>query len=405
MLNARMLERKVSSLQINPALTDLQCLRCSERHGVADLFEGCPSCLQTGFPSSVAPRYASLPRSLGSKASIGMARYADWLPYSKYISLGEGNTPLVAAAEIGREVGLSDFFIKQEGANPTGSHKDRMSCQVVSRARDVGARSVIAASSGNAGVSLAAYAAAAGLDCEIVATATCNPVFRRAMEFYGAKVVATRELSDRWRYMEKRVKEDGAFSVTNYLSPPVGSNPFGVDGFKTISFEVFEQLGGVPPDAVIAPADRADLLWGLYAGFRDLLEAGIAENMPKLFAVEPYPRLSMVTRGSDYRQSYSGQTSLLSIAGSTTTFQGLLALRQSNGNAVVTPDDEVIADQRYLARRGHYVELSGAAVLTGARRLREAGIIQDGDSVVAICTSSGSKDPIEECKDMLFVSP
>ena len=403
MLNAGMLKPEIRSPQINPTFNGLQCVRCNENHGVVDLFEGCPSCLRAGFPSSVAPRYATRPRFLGTH--VGMARYADWLPYHRFITLGEGNTPLLQAADLGREIGLSDFYLKQEGANPTGSHKDRMSCQAVSRALDIGVRSVVAASSGNAGVSLAAYAAAAGLACEIVATATCNVVFRRAMEMYGARVVATRELADRWRYMEKRVKEAGAYPITNYLTPPVGSNPYGVDGLKTISFEIFEQLGGVVPDAVIAPADRGDLLWGLYSGFRDLLEVGTTDSLPKLFAVEPYPRLSLVMRGSDYRESYPGKTKLLSIAGSTATLQGALALRLTKGDAVVTSDEDVVADQRHLARRGHYLELSCAAVFSGARYLRQSGAISDADTVVAISTSTGFKDPAETCGEISFVAP
>ncbi|HET9395768.1 MAG TPA: pyridoxal-phosphate dependent enzyme, partial [Nitrospiraceae bacterium] len=183
------------------------------------MFEGCPNCLRAGFPSSVAPQYTRLPRSLDRNGAAGLGRYADWLPYHKFITLGEGNTPLLCAEELGQSVGVGEFFIKQEGANPTGSHKDRMSCQVAARALDIGAQSVIAASSGNAGVSLAAYSAAAGLACEIVATATCNVLFRRAMEMYGARVVATRHLPDRWRYMEARVKKAGAYPVTNYLTP------------------------------------------------------------------------------------------------------------------------------------------------------------------------------------------
>jgi threonine synthase len=196
------------------------------------------------------------------------------------------------------------LFLKNEGSNPTGSHKDRMSCQAVARALAIGAKAVIAASSGNAGVSLATYAAASGLPCEIVATADCSPAYRRAMQMAGAQVVATHDSLERWRYMRQRVRDDGFFPVTNYLLPPVGSNPFGVEGYKTIAFEIFEQLNNTSPDSILVPTDRADLAWGVYCGFSDLASAGLISKIPRIFAVEPFARISAALEGADYRKEF-----------------------------------------------------------------------------------------------------
>jgi threonine synthase len=380
-----------------------QCLRCEAVFGVIDLWEGCPHCLAAGYPSSVTARYSRRPATLSNGAS-GLFRFSDWLPYREFPSLGEGGTVLLPLDVVAPEMGKGRMFLKNEGSNPTGSHKDRMSCLAVARAAAVGAKSVIAASSGNAGVSLAAYAAAAGLPCEIVATADCNPAYRRAMQMAGAKVVATHDSLERWRYMRERVFGDGFFPVTNYLLPPVGSNPFGVEGYKTIAFEIFEQLGNVAPDSILAPTDRADLAWGLYCGFRDLLAAGLTNKLPRLFAVEPFPRISAVVEGADYRKEFKGRTSMLSIAGTTVTFQGIEAIRRTNGSAVVARDEDVIRDQELMARNGIYLELSCACVLTGMRQLRRSGRVASDDIVVAIGTSSGFKDPTTNVADVAFVS-
>jgi threonine synthase len=334
-----------------------------------------------------------------------MARFADRLPYRVFPSLGEGGTPLIELPDLAVECGIGALWLKNEGQNPTGSHKDRMMSQAVARALDVAPPGVIAASSGNAGISLAAYAAAAGIPCEVVVTSECAAGFRRFMRLCGARVVATRVSLDRWRYMARRIDEDGLFPVTNFLVPPVGSNPFGVDGLKTIAFEIYEQLDRAVPDGVVVPTSRADLLWGVHAGFAELRAAGLARSLPRLFAVEPFPRISAALADGDYRVQQPGQTRQLSIGGATITHQALTALKRSSGSAVVTSDDAVTLDHRVLADRGIYLELSSASTLTAIRQLSAAGQIGRNDVIVAIATSHGMKDEPGGEPDIEWVAP
>src|SRR3546814_3045776 len=115
---------------------------------------------------------------------------------------------------------------------------------------------IVAASSGNGGASLALYAAAAGLQCCIVTTSALSPVFRRAIIMTGAQIVTASDSLERWDHIANMVKEQSAFPATNYLDPPVGSNHFGLDGFKTIAYEMFEELGPDLVDAVLVRSEE-----------------------------------------------------------------------------------------------------------------------------------------------------
>ncbi|WP_395077042.1 pyridoxal-phosphate dependent enzyme [Hyphococcus sp.] len=321
-----------------------------------------------------------------------MARYASCLPYKIFPTIGEGGTPLLAAPALGREVGAKAVFIKDEGQNPTGSHKDRMSALAIARALDMEAATVIGASSGNAGASIAAYAARAGLQCVIVTTPNMNPVWRRAIEAAGARLVEAEDSLDRWKYVERRVTEDSWFPVTNYINPPVGSNHFGVDGLKTISFEIFEETGPETVDAIIVPTSRADLIWGIFDGFRFLQERDLINRLPRLYAIEPFTRIDSVLRGKDYRESFEGRTRQVSIAGSTVTYQAIDAIKTSRGGVAVVGDESAAREQRTLARHGFYLELSSAASLGGLRQLIDKGEIQPDERVILIASSNGYKE-------------
>lgn len=377
--------------ELNSGLIGIECLRCKTQLELEDYFTGCPLCLSDGYPSSVRQLYRADAWQVDSHKR-GMARYAPCLPYKIFPTLGEGGTPLLAAPALGYEVGANAVFIKDEGQNPTGSHKDRMSSLAVARALDVGATTVIGASSGNAGASIAAYAARAGLQCVIVTTPNMNPIWRRAIEATGARLIEAKNALDRWKYVERRVTEDGWFPVTNYINPPVGSNHFGVDGLKTISFEIFEDTGAETVDAIIVPTSRADLIWGIFEGFRFLRERDVIKRLPRLYAAEPFSRIDSALRERDYRESFEGRTRQTSIAGSTVTYQAIDAIKTSKGGVVVVGDESAAREQRTLARCGFYLELSSAASLGGLRQLIDKGEIQPAERVVLIASSNGYKE-------------
>jgi threonine synthase len=377
----------MSGTSLNPNIDGMRCLSCNKLHPLADYFEGCPACFAAGTTSSVAPSYSSLP------ATVSQENLSDWLVYRAGSVLGEGNTPLVAVPPLATGPDVSQVLIKSEASNPTGSHKDRMSALLVQRALDVGAETVVAASSGNAGASLAAYSANAALKCVIVTTPTISPNWRRAIEMHGAALIATQTAKERWEIVANRVRAGEWYPATNYLTPPVGSNPWAVDGYRAVALEIFIQTGNSRPTDILVPTSRADILWGIAKGFVDLVTAGLLTRCPRVHAVEPFPRIERVLQGQDLGSVFPGSSKMVSIGGDSVTFQALDALNLCGGTAVAVAEQDALEDQRWLARRGFYLELSSAAALSGLRRLRERGAIGQNAHVVLVATSHGYKEP------------
>lgn len=346
----------------------MACLRCAELWPVSEYEAGCPRCAAEGHASNLRLTYAP--------GGCGVS-----LPYPDAVSLGEGATPLVELPELARELQLGRLSAKLEWCNPTGSHKDRMSAQLIARALDRGAACVVAASSGNGGLSVAAYAARAGLAAEIATTDALPQVYRSAIIAHGATLVSFVDSMARWDHLARRVGE-GAFAATNYKVPAIGTNPFGIEGYKTIAAEL---ASGAMPDLVVVPCSRGDLLSGIRLGFE---EAGA--SLPMLVAAEPFPRLLRVLAGADYREQFAGDTAQASIAGSTVTWQAVEALRASAGCAVPVDDAAARVAQRRLAGCGLHAELSAASTLPALAALAQGGALA-GRHAVIVLTGAGTR--------------
>ncbi|MEM5433424.1 Pyridoxal-5'-phosphate-dependent protein beta subunit (plasmid) [Cupriavidus taiwanensis] len=377
----------MSGTSLNLYITGMNCIRCGTSHPIADYFEGCPACLAEGFPVSVAPHYEKVPHTYDRDHPEA------WLAYPGGPFLGEGRTPLVALPKLAEEIGIRALFAKNESANPTGSHKDRMSALFVRRAKEIGATTVSAASSGNAGVSLAAYAARAGLRCVVVTTPKMSGNWRRAVEMHGAELIATATPEERWELIRRKAVAGEWYPATNYLTPPVGSNPFGVDGYRAIALELYGQCDAdARPTDIIVPTARGDILWGIARGYLDLKKAGLVPTVPKVHAVEPFPRIARVFDGADLRGDFPGESKMASIGGSTVTYQALEALRLTGGRIATVDEAAVISDQRKLAQAGLYAELSSVAALSGVRRLVRQRTVSSEAHVVLVVTAHGYKE-------------
>jgi threonine synthase len=290
-------------------------------------------------------------------------------------------------------LGIDALWLKNEGQNPTGSHKDRMSPFVVARAFDLGIDTVAIASSGNAGTSLAAYAAVVGLKCVVVATKDINPSWEAAIRLHGAELIQVDGSLERWRRIRTEVEAGNWYPATNHQHPPLGSNPYGLQGYKTVAWEILEATEPTRPTVIFVPTSRGDLLWGIWQGMREAHEAGLTRYLPRLIAVEPFPRLSKVLAGADYRGDFPGQApDMPSITGNTVTYQAMVALRDSKGAAVEADGRQGQVAQRQLARRGFYVERSSAAALSGLQTAIAQGIVSRSDRVVLVLTSHGYKE-------------
>jgi threonine synthase len=379
------------------------CLRCQRTYTEKNLFEGCPACAPD-VPVNLVPVYdlekarQTLRLSILSGRSSDMWRYQELLPVDsdQCVSLGEGMTKLLPSERLGRIIGIPKLYFKAEMLNPTGSFKDRLASAAISKAKQVGAKVIICSSTGNMGVATAAYAAKAGLDCVVLTTATSPSLMRSLMKAHGAMVLATREMRQRWTLMRTCVESLGWYPISNYCQPFVGSNPFGVDGYKTIGLEICEQLKWRTPDVIAVPSGFGEGLWGTWWGCWEAKHIGLIQSMPRMVAAEVFGPLSNALRcqAEKVEDVPVGNSVAYSVGTSIAAYQALFALRQSRGLAGVVSDAELLEMQWLLSRtEGILAETASVLPLALLKRLRFEGCISEDDLVVAVLTSAGSKDP------------
>jgi len=383
----------------------LECLRCHARFEGPRLFTGCPRCRAEGVsvnltvaldltplvglgPDQLAPRHG--PR--------GLWRFRSLMPVTgdRPVTLGEGATPLIHLERLGRRLGLARLYAKDESQNPTWSYKDRLCAVAVTHAVECGARVVTIASTGNHGASTAAYAARAGLACVIFTLASVPETMKTLMQAYGAAVVACPTPESRWRLMREGVERLGWYPTSGFSLPPIGSSPYGIEGYKTLAYEVAEDLGWQAPDRVVVPSAYSDGLAGIGKGMTELHTLGLIQTRPRLVAAEPFgPLAHALEQGLDAPEPVEGGDSVaFSIASRYGTYQGLAALRASQGIGVRLTDEGLFEAQRALAREeGLFVEPSSAAALTAVLHLHARRAIDPDEVVVVVLTSGGLKDP------------
>ncbi len=361
------------------------------------LTAGCPrtSTATVAYPLEIAYDYGSAPDDLfATPPASDLARWAPLLPpLLPGGGLGEGATPLLVAPRLADWAGFDgELYIKDESRNPTWSHKDRLNRAAVSAAALSGAPGIVVASSGNHGAAAAAYAARAGLPCVVVASAGAPPAVVSFLAAYGAAVVAVPSEA-RWPILRAIVEEFGFQPVSNRTVTHTG-HPFGPEGYKTIAYELFLQLGRRVPAAVFVPTGYAELLYGLWKGFRELGTLGLTEAAPAIVACEPPARAPLaraLAAGLPATEVPATPTDAYGVAVTVSGYRGIVALRESDGWPELVDDAAAREAQRALAHEGVWQELSGAVGLAGLRAAIRAGRTFAGP-VVCIGTSSGFKD-------------
>ncbi|AJY75877.1 threonine synthase [Paenibacillus beijingensis] len=293
-------------------------------------------------------------------------RYREALPFaqqfdgSSSVSLGEGGTPMVALSP-----DLPDIFVKLDFLMPTLSFKDRGAAVLITKAQELGAKFIVADSSGNAGTSIAAYANRAGMECEIYVPDRTSSKKIKQISAHGAKVCpvpGSRE--DTAKAAQEAVRKKEAFYASHVY------NPFFYQGTKTYAYEIWEQLRKAP-DVVVVPVGNGTLLLGAYYGFKELLEWGLINKMPRLLAVQaegcaPIARAFDAMKDEAHPVVNTGTAAEgIAIADPPRSRQILAAVRETRG-VVVTAPEAAIPDARItLAKKGFYVEPTTAATYAG----------------------------------------
>lgn len=381
----------------------LECPRCRALFDDARLFTGCPRCREQHVPVNLTVKL-----DLGSLGRLkterfpatprGLWRFRALLPVEGEhpVTLGEGATPLIHLERVGRRLGLRRLYAKDESQNPTWSYKDRLCAVALTHAVETGARVVTIASTGNHGASTAAYAARAGLPCVIFTLASVPGTMKTLMQAYGAAVVACPTPESRWGLMRQGIERFGWYPTGGFQIPPIGSNPYGIEGYKTLAYEVAEDLGWRAPDVMVVPSAYSDGLSGVWKGMTELRALGLVTSLPRMVAAEPYGPLAAALDGDlEVPAPVRGEGSVaFSIASRYGTVQGLAALRESGGRGVRVTDEGIFEAQRALAREeGLFAEPSSAAALSAVLQLAGQKAIDPEQTIVLVLTSGGLKDP------------
>ncbi len=306
------------------------------------------------------------------------------------VSLGEGGTPLFQAPWASPDSGGLDVWLKNESANPTWCSKDRGNAVSVSIGLALDVPGLVAISTGNHGASMAAYCGRTSLPAIALLSPHSDVIHRTMVTAYGGVVVVSERREALLRHLVARC---GWFPVTS-LATAAGANPFGVEAYKTIAYEIFEDLGG-SPDAILTPVASGDLIYGIYKGFRELQTLGMVESLPRMIACQAAGAAALaaaVHRGAGEVPVLSHtETVASSIGDATSGSHALEAITGSHGAVLVLTDDQIITAQRGLAARGLLVEPASAAPVAALRAGVEADSFERGARVVCVLTGAGVK--------------
>lgn len=304
---------------------------------------------------------------------MSLWRYRDRLPVDPLVTLGEGDTPLVPAPALSERTGCR-VFLKLEGANPTGSFKDRGMTVAVSAAVREGARAVVCASTGNTAASAAAYAARAGLRCAVIVPEGKIATGKLAQALmHGARVIALRGNFDRALELVRELVDRHPIALVNSI------NEFRLEGQKTGAFEVVDQLGEAP-DVLCIPVGNAGNITSWWRGFREL---GVAPQMHGYQAEGAAP----LVHGHPIAEPET-VASAIRIGNPARWEEAMDAITSSRGHVRAVSDDEILAAYRFLAaREGVFCEPASAASVAGLLRYGAEG------TVVCVLTGHGLKDP------------
>ncbi len=381
----------------------LECVRCGSRYEDTEDRYGCDECgdgLQLALDleglsyESLASRWRARP--------MGVWRYRELFPLDggEEVSLQEGGTALLRVGKP-RSLARTEAYVKNEGQNPTGSFKDRGMTVGVTRAKRLGRRRVICASTGNTAASLAAYASRAGMECVVLVPSggVAQGKLAQAL-FQGARVVGLQGRFDD----AMAVVVEAAARLDAYVLNSI--NPYRIEGQKTAAFEVFEQLGGVSPEWLVCPVGNGGNLAAYWKGFRELKALGAMEDLPRLVGVQAEGAAPIADAILENRKEIvpiedpETVASAIRIGNPANWRKTLRAIRESDGLALKLPDAVILEAQRDLARHeGIFVEPASAASIAGAERLAAEGVFDPGDRVVCVCTGHGLKDPEAALRD------
>ncbi|TFV61266.1 UNVERIFIED_ORG: threonine synthase [Bacillus sp. AZ43] len=328
-------------------------------------------------PTAVSPGWPGLIEAYRSRLPV-----TDSTPV---VTLQEGGTPLLPAPELSRRTGC-EVFLKVEGANPTGSFKDRGMTMAITKAVEEGSKAVICASTGNTSASAAAYAARAGLTCAVLVPRGKIAMGKLAQALvHGAKLLQVDGNFDDCLALASKLAIDYPVSLVNSV------NQHRIEGQKTASFEIVDVLGDAP-DIHCLPVGNAGNITAYWQGYREYAADGTASRTPRMWGFQAAGAAPIVT--GQVVENPSTIATAIRIGNPASWTKALAARDESGGRIDAVTDRAILAAYRLLARsEAVFVEPASAASVAGLLQVAAAGELEPGQRVVCTVTGNGLKDP------------
>lgn len=372
----------------------LECIKCGAKYGPDEVIYTCSKC---GGLLDVVYDYSEISLSREDlKGPLSVWKYKALLPVSREpVTLKEGGTPIYHLRSIGKEVGLKEAYAKHEGMNPSGSFKDRGMTVGVTKALELGMKSVACASTGNTSASLAVYGARAGIPVIVLLPAGKVALGKVAQALmHGAKVISIKgNFDDALRLVRELCVENGIYLLNSI-------NPYRLEGQKTIGFEIVDYFGWEVPDRIILPVGNAGNITAIFKGLSEMKRLGIIDRVPKMTGIQAEgsaPIAKAIKSGAasiTVEEHPETVATAIRIGDPVNAVKALNAIRASGGTAETVNDEEILAAQKMLAmKEGIGVEPASAASVAGLIKLRRMGVIEKDERVVCVVTGHLLKDP------------
>lgn len=317
-------------------------------------------------------------------------KYREFLPVTDktpVITLNEGNTPLIKADNLAKKIGLNaEIYLKYEGANPTGSFKDRGMTMAVSKAAEEGSKAIICASTGNTSAAAAAYGAKAGMKTFVLIPDGYIALGKLSQAMmYGAQIIAIKGNFDEALERVIEISENYPVTLVNSV------NPFRIEGQKTGAFEIIEALGDAP-DYHFIPVGNAGNITAYFKGYEEFLALGKSSKLPKMMGFEAEGSAAIV-KGERIMKPETIATAIR--IGNPASWKQAERARDNSGGIInFVTDEEIIEAYKMLASlEGILAEPASAASVAGVIKAHKLGLVEENTKIVCILTGNGLKDP------------
>ena len=379
-------------------LSHLECTICAQTYPANQLAGVSPCCGKVLYARYDLPKIGrEVDRDRLAARRGDMWRFAELLPVDdpqRIVSLGEGGTPLIRAANLQRRLGVSQLYIKEEGLNPTGTFKARGIAAAVSKALELGAPGFTMPSAGNAAGAAAAYCARAGLSARVFMPQDAPDSNKKECLVAGSQLnLVDGLIGDAGRQAVAVAQEEGLFDLSTL------KEPYRAEGKKSMGLELAMQLDWQLPEVIIYPAGGGTGIIGMDKGFRELLELGwIAGRLPRFIAVQAegcQPIVQAFQAGQETAEPWPNAATIadgLRVPGPFADYLMLQSLRATGGTALAVSDAAMVAAMYELATaEGIFACPEGAATLVAYQRLLNEGVIHPDERAVLFNTGSGYK--------------